>query len=51
MTLSYNIRGQNGLNVISAKDALTFGYKASTIENVNISYLLGFADENESLWT
>ena len=48
LTLSYNIEGQDGQNAISAKDALTFGYKASPIENVNISYLLGFADENES---
>ena len=48
LTLSYNIEGQDGQNAISAKDALTFGYKVSPIENVNISYLLGFADENES---
>ena len=48
LTLSYNIEGQDGQNAISAKDALTFGYKASPIKNVNISYLLGFADENES---
>ena len=48
LTLSYNIEGQGGQNAISAKDSLTFGYKVSPIENVNIYYLLGFADENES---